>query len=375
MSLHLLLPPKESFTPDNAGAIARVAADSLRHSRFRGGATVFGQPLDAPPLGGIAYQGLRSWHRFLHGRNIGFGKAYISWLRRQDESAWPDLIEVHGRCRLAGMVARAVPERPVVLFQHNDPRDMTGGRTVLERRGLANALAGVFSNSAYIEECFLDGLGTKGAGACRFATVRLGADRPKRRPRRQSRAASGTILFVGRMVPEKGALEAAEAMAAVLPDHPGWKLVMVGARRFEDAPENDYAKSVREALRPLGDQVRVEGYLPMDEVRARQAEAAVILAPSQWHEPAGLVVLEALAQGAALVTSRRGGIPEYAEGRAVLLDRPDAASIADATRGLLENPARMNALRDKAWKDYPFTIEAMNREFDRQRAAVISSRP
>ena len=368
MSIHLLLPPKESFTQANAGAIARVAADSLRHSGFRGGATVFGRPLDAPPLDGIPYEGLRSWHRFLHGRNIGFGKAYVSWLRRQPESAWPDLIEVHGRCRLAGMVARAVPERPVVLFQHNDPRGMDGGRTTSERKALARALAGVFSNSSYIEGCFLHGLGAGDAGACRFATIHLGVDRPRRRPRSKSR----TVLFVGRMVPEKGALEAARAMAEVLPRHPDWQLVMVGARRFGEAPENAYARKVRKVLGPLGDRVVMEGFLPPAEVRARQAEAAVVLAPSQWQEPAGLGVLEALAQGAALVTSRRGGIPEYAEGRAVLLDNPDAGSIAGAVGDLLGDQARLESLQDRAWADYPFTVRAMAAGLDRHRSAVAS---
>ena len=370
MKIHILLPPKESFTAANAGAIARVAAGSLRGSRHRDGATVFGRPLDAPPLDGIAYTGLRSWHRVLHGNNIGFGKAYAAWLKRQPGDAWPDLIEVHGRLRLAGMVARAVPGRPVALFQHNDPRGMAGGKTRAERRALAGVLAGVFSNSAYIEACFLDGIDHEDAGACRFATVRLGADRPARRPGNKSK----TILFAGRMVPEKGALEAARAMAEVLPAHPDWRLVVVGSRRFGDAPENDYARQVRAALEPLGGQVVLEGHLPAEEVRTRQAEAAIVLVPSQWQEPAGLVVLEALAHGAALVASRRGGIPEYADGRAVLLDDPDSGAIADAVRSLLEDPARIEALQDRAWADYPFTVEAMANEADRQRAAILSSR-
>ena len=370
MPLHILLPPKESFTPGNAGAIAQVAAGSLRASRFSDRAMVFGRPLEASPLDGIAYTGLRSWHRFLHGNNIGFGKAYTAWLKRQPKSAWPDLIEVHGRLRLAGMVAKAVPERPVVLFQHNDPRDMAGGKTPAERRALAGALAGVFSNSAYTEGCFLDGLSREDIGTCRLATVRLGADRVSSRPAKKSK----TILFAGRMVPEKGALEAAKAMAGVLPAHPDWRLVVAGARRFEDAPENDYAMKVRAALEPLGGQVALEGYLPAEEVRARQAEAAIVLVPSQWQEPAGLVALEALAHGAALVASRRGGIPEYAEGRGVLLDDVGSTAIADAVRDLLENPARIKALQDKAWADYPFTVEAMAAEMDRQREAVLSSR-
>ena len=368
MMLHLILPSKETFTDANAGAIARVAADSLHGSQFRDDAMVFGQNISTPPMGGVSYLGLTSWHRFFHGSNIGLGKAYINWLRKTPKARWPYLIEVHGRCALARMIASAVPEVPVVLFQHNDPRTMTGARSGAERTALTRVLAGVFSNSGYIESCFREGLPPEHDADCQFHIIRLGA----RRWHEAAPKKSHTILFVGRMVPEKGAAEAAEAIASVLPDYPEWRFVMIGARRFEEAVENDYAARIRSRLKPLGDQVELTGFVPAETVRRYQDEAAIVLAPSQWQEPAGLVVLEALASGSALITSRRGGIPEYTDGRSVLLDEPDGPSISDALRSLLSNPAQLKSLQDKAWKDYPFTLEAMVAAIDEARSSVIT---
>lgn len=369
MTLHLLLPPKESFTDRHAGAIAKVARDSLANSRRKAKAVVFGRAIDAPPMAGLAYQPIETWHRFLHGRNIGFGKGYLAWLHRQPREAWPTLIEVHGRCALAERIAKALPEVPVVLFQHNDPRGMKGGETAADRARLAHHLAGVFSNSSYIEQCFRDGLSDADLAGCALRVTRLGVERITKTPPPKSR----TVLFVGRMVPEKGALETAEAIAEVLPKFPDWRFRLIGARRFEDSPENDYARSVRAALEPLGHQVEMLGFLPSAAVRQHQADAAITLAPSQWQEPAGLVVLEALAAGSALITTRRGGIPEYAENRALLLDDADSRAIAQALEALLADPARRAALQATAWSDYPFSLEAMAAAIDAARAEVMTN--
>jgi glycosyltransferase involved in cell wall biosynthesis len=58
--------------------------------------------------------------------------------------------------------------------------------------------------------------------------------------------------------------------------------------------------------------------------------ARAVIFPSVWHEPAGLVTAEAAAAGRAVIASRSGGIPEYANGlkNAVLVDINDVAALA-----------------------------------------------
>ena len=61
------------------------------------------------------------------------------------------------------------------------------------------------------------------------------------------------------MVPEKGILEAALAIADILPFYPEWKLVIAGARRFKDAPAGSYEAKVGKAIAPLGGQAEMLG--------------------------------------------------------------------------------------------------------------------
>jgi glycosyltransferase involved in cell wall biosynthesis len=70
--------------------------------------------------------------------------------------------------------------------------------------------------------------------------------------------------------------------------------------------------------------------------RIRAARAVVF--PSVWHEPAGLVTLEAAAHGRAVIAGRAGGIPEYAhEDFAFLAGPHDEDTLAQRITRLAEN--------------------------------------
>jgi len=174
------------------------------------------------------------------------------------------------------------------------------------------------------------------------------------------------------MVPEKGILEAAQAAASVLPQYPDWTFKVIGARRFEEGNITPYQKDVQNALKPLGGQAQMLGHLPLDAVRKHQAEAEIILAPSQWQEPAGRVVLEALSVGAALITSRKGGIPEYAGEDAILLETPDSEAIKAALTSLLSDDALRKHWQQKAFDGYHADAQTAAAHMDTVRAKTMA---
>ena len=58
--------------------------------------------------------------------------------------------------------------------------------------------------------------------------------------------------------------------------------------------------------------------------------------------------LEAMASGAAVVATRTGAIPEYAEGAALLVDPGDREALATSLRQLLNDGALRRDLRARA---------------------------
>jgi glycosyltransferase involved in cell wall biosynthesis len=113
------------------------------------------------------------------------------------------------------------------------------------------------------------------------------------------------------------------------------------------------------------------GFIPLKQMHDLQARAAIAACPSLWNEPISKVVLESLAAGCALMTTRRGGIPEVAEGRALIVDNPSVASFSHAFEKLLGDDNFRQKLQDKAWNDFPFTAKKMAEDADSLRLLAL----
>ncbi|MGA8275734.1 MAG: glycosyltransferase family 4 protein [Thermoplasmata archaeon] len=139
------------------------------------------------------------------------------------------------------------------------------------------------------------------------------------------------LLFVGRLASNKGLLPLVEAFAVMAKDHPDATLVLVG----EDGGMRTTVEAAA-AREGLGARLRIVGHVGEDAVLADAfREARFTVLPSEY-EAFGLVLLESLAQGTAVIASRVGGIPEFVpDGRAGLLVPPnDPGELARAIERL-----------------------------------------
>ena len=364
--IDILLPAKERFSPSNAGAISGVVRDlvqaSLAAKQFR----IIGTDVDTS-LMPDHFTGLLPKRRWLNGHNIGLAAAYLDLIHT---TGIPDLVEVHSRRHVARYLLQKHPSLNVTLYLHNDPRQMRGGRSVSERRYLLEKLAGIICVSDYIRNCFFDGLDDSGDLKSKVGVARNGAHRWLKKPPIKE----NFILLAGRMVPEKGILECASAIAQVLPHHPGWALIIAGAKRFEESAPSSYEGKIATAIAPLKERAKMLGFIPIADMRDWQARAAISACPSLWHDPMPKAVLESLAAGCALITTRRGGIPEAAEGRALIIDPPSVENFAKGFDKLLVDSEFRQKLQQIAWQDFPFTDTAMAEAADQLRVQALSNR-
>jgi UDP-glucose:(glucosyl)LPS alpha-1,2-glucosyltransferase len=222
---------------------------------------------------------------------------------------------------------------------NNDPQEMRQARTAAERAALLRRLARVVTSSAYLRDRLLDAVAAPARSPAVLPNCLDLAELPMPVGREK------LILFAGRVVADKGPDAFVAACAAALPDLPGWRAEIIGADRFRvDSPETGFIRAVRDAADHAG--VAMLGYRDHPAVLAAMARAAIVVVPSRWPEPFGLVALEALASGAALICAPRGGLPEVAGDAALYADpdRPDA--IAASIRALAadgQRRARMEA--------------------------------
>lgn len=156
------------------------------------------------------------------------------------------------------------------------------------------------------------------------------------------------VLFLGTIEPRKhvpalirahGQLAAAAEAAVTDTTNPPL-LVLAGARGWETETEAALAEH------PHPETVRALGYVDADDVVPLLGGATVVAYPSSG-EGFGLPVLEAMAAGAAVLTTRRLAIPEVA-GDAAAYCEPETASIAAALRALLDDEPTRSTLRARA---------------------------
>jgi glycosyltransferase involved in cell wall biosynthesis len=114
------------------------------------------------------------------------------------------------------------------------------------------------------------------------------------------------VLCVGRLVPEKGQALLLEALRTLLDDGVAARLTLVG-----DGPRRADLER-RAAELGLGDAVHFAGAVGQDEIRRHYVEADVFALPS-FAEGVPVVLMEAMATGLPVVTTRIAGIPELVE--------------------------------------------------------------
>ena len=303
-----VLPPREGFSPQAVGAIGLLV-----HRLGRREDLVVGQA-----MGTLCFSG----RTFIPAANVlwpPFGRAerYMAGVARVIRREAPDLIEVHNRANLALHLAEENPATPLILFLHNDPQGMRMARNPAEREQLLRRMT-VVCVSEHLRRRFMEGVRPGLPGPMVSPNAIEWTDLPPALPRERREQ---TIVFAGRIVADKGADAFVRACAAVLPRLPGWRAEIIGSDRFTS---NARVTAFERDLYPRAIKAGIElrGYLPHAQVLDSMSRAAIVAVPSRWAEPFGMTALEAMACGAALVCSDRGGLPEVA-GNAAVVAQPD----------------------------------------------------
>jgi glycosyltransferase involved in cell wall biosynthesis len=145
------------------------------------------------------------------------------------------------------------------------------------------------------------------------------------------------ILFVGRLVEQKGVGQLLQAFLLIRESQPDATLVFIGTGPLADEIA-EFARS-----HSIRDRVLLLGPIPNCDLSPYFRAAKVTVAPSvtmSWSaEQVGMVSIQSIACGTPVVTTRSGSIPEFIEDgvSGLLVPERDPEALAGAVLRLLQD--------------------------------------
>ena len=262
----------------------------------------------------------------------GFARVPKQWTNSLKDFS-PEFIHAHfGKCGFyAAPIANALSIPLVVTFHGSDITEKDKfSYNQKHRQKVYQQASKVFASSNFIAKKLLE----NGCPEDKLFTHYIGVDTEFFKPT-GNKAEKPTVLFVGRLIKQKGCQFLLEAMREVEKAIPEVELLIVG-----DGVEKKALQAQAKNLK----KVKFLGSQKQQKIRSLMDEAWVMCAPSVRmqrgnEEGLGMVFLEAQAMGTPVVSFKTGGVIEAVEDgkTGLLVEEKNIKALADSLIQLLRN--------------------------------------
>jgi len=299
---------------------------------------------------------------------------YPHWITEQIIKINPDIVLLNNEItylKYLLKIKKVCPETKVILFLHNDK--VHEAPWIKKYKKNLEALDAIIGVSDYIlkqTQKFIPNF-PKSKMFCLHNASHLPVKPPK-----TSRSKIKTVLFVGRLTRYKGAYLLLEALRYF--KNSNIQLVFVGSSHHgKDYIEPDFLKLKGSLTDEAAQKLTLTGFITPDKTRAYYDKADLVVFPSLWQEPSGLVLFEAWARGIPVLATNVGGIPELVKKfkhAQLVSSKISPQKLAAQIETLLKNKPKLKALSKNGLtfaKNYG-NFKRMAKEFETIAATVCS---
>ena len=349
MKISILLPYKENFSPNYAGAVSLFIKDITKISRYKKNIHIYGAT-NFKKRFKLKYKNLEIPKELIKSQS----KSYIEEFVKQEKIKNSDLIEIHNRPTYLSYLIKEKIDSKFILYFHNDPLTMRGSKTVKERIYLIENCAKIIFNSQWSKKRFLTNIQNRFYNSEKLNIIYQSALRQKINFNEKKK----WITFVGKLNKAKGYDIFGKAVLKILNKYPSWKALVIGDERRESMVFNHK-------------NLKLLGFQNHNKVLSTFKKTSIAVVCSRWDEPLGRTSLEASSNGCAVIISNKGGLPETIT-NGIILKELDENNLFYEIENLIKNNKIRKKLQTLSNKNFVHTNIKSSKEVDLYRDKLLN---
>jgi len=346
MKISILLPYKENFSENKAGAVSLYVRDVSKKSRFKKNIRIYGETSSKNIL-------LKNFVHLDISKKIYLSKskAYIFEFIKKQKRDNSDIIEIHNRPSYITAIKKNLSSKIFIYF-HNDPLKMKGSIYKEDRINLLDNCEKIIFNSKWCQSRFFDDLNINNYLE-KISVIPQSTSKTKINFQNKKKL----ISFVGKLNSSKGYDVFGKAIIRILNEFPDWSSVVVG----DEPREKIYFKHRN---------LKLLGFKKNSFILNLLKKNSISVVPSRWDEPFGRSSLEASSRGCALIISNKGGLTETTN-HALILKNINENEIYEKIKFLILNKKKRLKLQKDTYKNFYLTNDYVSKLIDELRVSTL----
>ncbi len=284
-NIAILLPYKESYSSDNAGAASIWVKDYINRSKLKKNTVIFGNLKKKEKPLTSNFKNIELDGSYFN-KNLQYTKKFYENYRKNKY----DIIEIHNRPESLIYLINKKVKAKLIFFFHNDPLKLRNSSSINERLIIANKTDQIYFVSKWTRNRFFSGLPFKHRNNCEILYPSI--DKVKKLSKKEK-----IIIFSGKLNSSKGYDLFGKSVIEILNKYNDWKAIAVGNEPREK--HTFYHK-----------RFKIIPWLKHKKILKLYSKSSISVVPSKWDEPFGRTAMESSAYGCAVITSGNGGLPE-----------------------------------------------------------------
>ncbi len=321
----ILLPYKENFTENKAGAASIWVKDYLNKSKLKKRSIVYGNLEDSSKPLLRNFKNLKIGNSFVK-KNISYtDKLYKEYIKYKFK-----IIEIHNRPESLLYLIKKKVESKLIFVYHNNPQDLRSSSSVKERLFIAENTDQIYFVSKWVKNKFFEDLPYSHRNNSDILYPAI--DPIKKFPKKNK-----LIIFTGKLNSSKGFDIYCKSVIKILDKFKDWKALAIG-------------NEPREKFNFKHNRFKILDWVTHNKILNYYKKSSISVVPSRWQEPFGRTAMESAAFGCATITSRRGGLPETFE-NSLFINKINEQELYKIIKKLIKNNNYRKKIQKINWNN------------------------